>query len=404
MSLGTQLPSMGVSLLFSVTACAGMVEDWNAAVVVAVKQETLPPSLASRHFAMIHLAMWRAYSEMEDQVAAAGEAANEAAWQTSLTLLPASRRAFEILRQQYQATHVSQEGMEAGRKAAAEVLQWRRDDGASTTVPYIPHTEPGQWRRTANGRPPESPHWGKVKPFLLPGIQAFLPGPPPALDSAAYSEGWQRVYAEGAAGSSTRTGEQTLLARFWSDFSYTSTPPGHWNAIARDLSATRKLTITQSCALFATLNIALADAGIVCFYTKYRDNFWRPETAIHNAANDGNEATAPFPDWKPLLSSPPHPEYISGHSCFSGAAAEVLHAFFPGQAVPFHAGSDALPGVERTYHDFFQCAAEISESRVWGGIHFPFSTKAGLETGRKVGRYCVTHAPGLRSLKILCNF
>jgi hypothetical protein len=191
------------------------------------------------------------------------------------------------------------------------------------------------------------------------------------------------VQSYGATDSITRTPEQTMLAKFWSDFSYTSTPPGHWNEVARFLSRERKMDLAESSRLFAALNVAMADVSIVCWSAKYQYNFWRPVTAIHLADKDGNPSTHGYGEWKPLLKTPPHPDYVSGHAAFSGAAARVMGKFF-GEGTEFRVTSETVPGVERSYSSFKQCAEEIAESRVHGGIHYRFSGEAGLAMGHAV--------------------
>ena len=136
--------------------------------------------------------------------------------------------------------------------------------------------------------------------------------------------------------------------------------------------------------MLAALNVALADAGIAAWDAKYAFGFWRPVTAVRLAGEDNNAATAPDAGWSPLLTTPNHPEYVSGHAAFSGAAARVLTNFF-GDA-DFSATSDvALPGAVRSFDGFDDAAAEAARSRVFGGIHFEFSGQDGLAMGRSVG-------------------
>ena len=184
--------------------------------------------------------------------------------------------------------------------------------------------------------------------------------------------------------STNRTAGQTLIARFWSDFSYTVTPPGHWNQIAQNVATNHGLSLEQNARLVALLNLALADAGIAVWDAKYVYNFWRPVTAIQQADTDDNPDTMADPDWMPLLNTPAFPEFISGHSTFSAAAATVLGRFFGRDGVPFTVGSDSVPGVLRSYASFAAAAEEIGMSRIYGGIHFH---SADLD-GRKIGAAC----------------
>ena len=195
----------------------------------------------------------------------------------------------------------------------------------------------------------------------------------------------------GARDSSVRTGEQTEIARFWSYFSYTSTPPGVWNEIAGTLAESHGLDGKETVELFCLLNLALADAGIVAHETKFHYNFWRPVHAIHRAEEDGNPATVKDPNWQPLLEAPPHPEYVSGHSTFSGAGAQVLTLYFESEDLPFSLSSESFTDHPRQFDSPWAAAQEAGRSRIFGGIHYGFSNRAGLEAGRKVADYVFEH-------------
>jgi membrane-associated phospholipid phosphatase len=122
---------------------------------------------------------------------------------------------------------------------------------------------------------------------------------------------------------------------------------------------------------------------------KFTYGFWRPITAIHRAADDGNPDTQPDPDWEPLLETPPFPSYTSGHSTFSAAGASVLANFFGTDKVRFTTTSDGLPGVKRSFDGFWQAAEEAGMSRIYGGIHYSFDNTDGLKTGKVLGTYVV---------------
>src|SRR5204862_7113801 len=214
------------------------------------------------------------------------------------------------------------------------------------------------------------PQWGRLVPFAIPTNAWFRPAGPPNLESDTWAADYAEVKALGGVVSAARTPEQTLIALFWADGAGTETPPGHWNRIARAVALQFGNTLEQNARLFALLNVAMADAAICAWDAKYAFNFWRPITAIQNGDTDGNAATVPDRAWTPLLPTPPFPEYVSGHSAFSGAAAEVLRVFYGGEAVSFSTGSDVLPGVRRQFDSFYEAAAEAALSRLYGGIHF----------------------------------
>ena len=255
-------------------------------------------------------------------------------------------------------------------------------------------TGPGAWEPT----PPAFaayllPQWGFVAPFAMESSDALRPPGPPPLDSAEWAADYNEVKALGAAVESTRTADQTEIARFWADGAGTETPPGHWNHIAQDVAAAQGNTLEQNARLFALLNLALADAAICAWDAKYAFNFWRPVTAIRFGDTDGNDATAADPTWSSFIATPPFPDYTSGHSTFSGAAARVLARFFGRDDIAFVTGSDALPGVTRSFAGFAAAAAEAGVSRIYGGIHYTVSESGWIGRRRSHRRLYVREFP-----------
>ncbi len=204
-------------------------------------------------------------------------------------------------------------------------------------------------------------------------------------DQRPIRERLHEVAELGRVDSSLRTQEQTNIALFWANGPGTPTPPGHWNAIANQVAQASASSISDKARMLAMLNVALADAAIVAWDTKYVYDFWRPVTAIAQADRDDNQLTTADANWAPLLITPPFPEYTSGHSTFSGAAAEILTDQF-GDAFPFSARSEGSLSIDRSFTSFRQAAEESGRSRIYGGIHFDFSNHAGLSAGRDVGR------------------
>jgi PAP2 superfamily len=174
-----------------------------------------------------------------------------------------------------------------------------------------------------------------------------------------------------------------------------------WNRIARTVSAASGLNQWENAQLFVLLNMALADSGVGTAETKYRYNYWRPQTAIQFAASDGNPDTIADPDWEPLDPTPPLPEYDSAHSVTGGAAAEVLQRFFNADQVSFSTCSLTLPLPEercgganevlRSYSSFSQAADENGVSRILVGYHFRKAVEEGIQHGRKIGKRAVEH-------------
>jgi hypothetical protein len=191
----------------------------------------------------------------------------------------------------------------------------------------------------------------------------------------------------GSLNSPLRTPEQTASAKFWKDFSYSSTPPGHWNEIASTLAREKKLLPLAESRLFALLNLAMADAGIVAWEAKFHFHLWRPIHAIRHADEFQSTRSLSNPNWQSLLESPPHPEYISGHACYSGAASEILKNFFGTDEMLFFVKGDYQNAEIKKYNSFSSCAQEIASSRLWGGIHYRFSNTKGLQTGKMIALY-----------------
>ena len=176
-----------------------------------------------------------------------------------------------------------------------------------------------------------------------------------------------------------------MIALFWADGAGTETPPGHWNSIAQRVGTSVGNTMEQNARVFALLNIAMADAAICAWDAKFTYDFWRPVTAIRNGDTDGNAATAGDPTWSSFIVTPPFPDYVSGHSTFSGAASRVLAMFYGTDNIAFTTGSDFLPGVARHFTSFSAAAGEAAVSRLYGGIHFRSANEDGLAAGVEIG-------------------
>lgn len=273
-------------------------------------------------------------------------------------------------------------------EAMANVVLMVRDGDGSMSVhakhvkTHMDDTASGAWRPTPPGfEPAMHMEWAAMQPFALTRPDQFRPAAPPAPNIGAFQQGQAYVASIGSLHSTTRTPEQTEIAHYWSDAIGTYAPAGHWNAIAAHIVGPLQLGLAVEAELFAELNVAMADAGIAMADAKY--TYWesRPVTVIRA----GGFSLAPNPEWEPLLNTPNHPSYISGHSSFSGAAAVVLTSWFGTH--PFTFVSANLPGVTRDFINFQQAAEEAAASRVYGGIHFPFDNASGLVTGRAIGAW-----------------
>ena len=400
------LRNLVVSVTLSVASLAtgDVVTDWNTAALNAIRASSTTPPQASRALAILHTSIYDAvngifrthepYFVKQKGPSNASEeaAASAAAHRVLITLFPTSAATFDQLHQAILAgirnDSRKRRGIEWGESVADQILLWRSTDGSGEVVSAPTGSGPGVWQPTPTGYLPYLlPQWGFVTPFAMPTSSFFRPNGPPPLGSAKYAADYNEVKALGENDSTTRTAEQTEIARFWADGAGTVTPPGHWNVIAQDVATDRRLTIRQNARLFALLNVAMADAAIAAWDAKYVYNFWRPVTAIRAGDTDGNPATDPDPTWMSLIVTPPFPDYISGHSTFSGAAATVLSLFYGTPRVPFSTTSDALPNVVRDFRGFLQVAREAALSRMYGGIHYRFANDDGLAVGLAIGAW-----------------
>ncbi len=373
-------------------------------MIAAIRTDNSSPTLSSRNLAILHTAVYDAvnsvarthqpYRFLEEAPpgASAEAAAVGAAYEVTKSLYQPFRAAadelFGIWLMAAPATPAITNGLALGRRIGRLVLENRTADGSSTDMPYIPSNAPGRWRRTPPFfRPPLTPQWRYLKPFCLQEIAPFLPPPPPALDSPAYAESLNQVKSLGSKNSAVRTAEQSMIARFWSDFSYTAMPPGHWHLIAASIAQDRNNSLEENARLFALISMAQADAAIICWDAKYRYDVWRPVTAIQRADEDGNSHTEADKGWEQYLPAPPFPAYTSGHSTFSKASAQVLTHFYGTDAVTFTATSDTEVGVFRKFQSLAACADEVGLSRIYGGIHYSFDNEQGKATGGRVGDF-----------------
>jgi hypothetical protein len=368
---------------------------WNDAVLTSIKVEKTPPPVAARNLALVHVAVYDSVAlatgeyrplrtALEAPVGADPLAASaSAAHRVLVDLYPRRAAEFDAVLEDTLG-HVPEgrartRGTELGRAVSEQLLRWRSGDAkVSIHHTYKPGEGAGRWRATPPGyAEPLLPGWAKVPNFVVADAARFRPPGPPALDSQAYATSLKLVRAIGSVTSTERTKDQTEIARFWADGDGTVTPPGHWNRIARGLAVEKKLKLMESARLFGMLNVALADASVVCWDCKYRFDFWRPVTALRELDKE----------WMPLLPTPPFPAYTSGHSSFSGAAATALASFFGTDRVRFSSTSDGLPGVTRSYESFSSAAEEAGMSRIYGGIHWTFDNTDGLACGREVAKH-----------------
>jgi hypothetical protein len=379
-----------------------VVMEWNLIAATLTLQAV--PALAAvqqtRVMAIFHLAVHDAVNgitgEYETYLSpgAAGEnaspkaAAISAAYYALKDLFPGSG-----LEQQFSNSLLSHDltmtdpGIEYGHSAAAAILAIRSNDHSSEAqFNYdAPNAgQPGVWVRL-NNAPASLPGWGEVSPFVLRSISQFQPDAPPDLTSEQYAKDYNEIKKIGVKVGSTRTSEQTNIALFWR-----ASPTAIWNTVLRQVVATRDLDLSQQARLFALFYLASADASIACWKAKYKYNFWRPQSAITNGDSDDNDLTTGVSGWEPLVATPPHPEYPSGHSTNSSAMATILISEFGDN--PGVSFAVTQTGITRTWTSFSEPVQEVIDARVYSGIHFRNSDEVGARMGRQIAQFVKNHA------------
>jgi PAP2 superfamily len=372
------------------------VRGWNELALSAVRAGRLTDADAARLYAMVDVAMYDAVnglarpSRTPALVAGRGprdgdaQAAAAAAAHAVLVRLDSARAgdydtALAAGLARLGPGQRVTDGARWGRSVGERVVAARTGDGAVPVESQPAGAGPGVFRAAWPGV-----QYRDVRPFAVADPHRYVPGPPPALDSVAYAGALAEVRVLGDAALPA----PDLLAtyQFWSLPAGSDQPPGEWLRIALTVAAQRRLPTAEQARLTALLTMALADTTVATVATKFTYRHWRPTTAIREADTDGNAATTADPAWTARAGTAGGtPEYVSGHSSYSGAGAAVLQGFFCTDAVPFTLATDSAPGgTPRSYPGFAAAAAEAGRSRVFGGQHFAFSDQAGSGIGRGV--------------------
>jgi hypothetical protein len=408
-------PTASVEPLETRTLMAGdVVLEWNAVALETTK--TLPgpqitPPRLTRLMAMVHGAVFDAVNSVERDYrpylikvgaprwASAEAAAAVAAHDVLVGVVPTKQAEFDAALTASLAAvpdgRAEDAGASVGRTVAAAMLAARQDDGIDVPTPYTPGIEPDDWQPTPPAFGPALlPQFATLPPFALTSPDQFRAAPPPSITSDAFTRAFDEIKAVGAVNSTTRTADQTAIAKYWAGPLGTVQPPGQWNRIARGVALEQGNSLSDNARLFALLNFSMNDALIAAWDTKFTYNFVRPVTAIRNAANDGNPDTGADPAWTPLLTTPGHPSYMAAHSTLSASAATVLGSFFCDDSIAFTDTSEVAAGgatITRSFRGFWEAAEKAGASRVYGGIHWQFDNQAGLKAGRDVGRFVSNH-------------
>jgi len=268
-------------------------------------------------------------------------------------------------------------GIDLGKKAAAEIIALRANDGANAQETYRPHTTPGVYVPTVV---PSFSTSGAVTPWVMTSGAQFRPAAPPALTSETWTTDVNEIRELGRIDSAKRTPEQTTIGRFWF-----ITGPRSYNPIVRQVATSKDMDIVDCARLFALTSMAGNDAYIAVFDAKYTYNLWRPVTAIRNADQTNNSATSRDPSWRPLGDTPMHPEYPCAHCIGSAAVSAVLQSVVGREIGEISMTSPTAPGVTRKWTRLQDYSDEVSAARIYAGFHYRFSTIVGKDMGNKIG-------------------
>jgi hypothetical protein len=379
------------------------VAEWDAVGTQAFSAAGLSPAEGYPIFAYVAVAVYVsvvaikggfepvAVADDASPTASAEAAVAAAAHRTLVHYLPAQQAT--ILDPAYTASlaripdgPAEDEGVAVGERVAQQWITQRAGDGfRAPAAPYVAPNPPipGVWIPTAASTP-VGRYTPAMTPFTLASADQFRPAAPPALGSQQWARAYNEVKADGSATSTTRTAEQTVAARFWAE-----APVQQGRAALRRFIADHSLGVVDAARVMAMTSVAYADAFIACFDAKYEYTFWRPITSVRAGDTDPRADTIGDPTWTPLLpGTPNHPEYPSAHSCLTPAAGLAIAAFLGSNRIDFTVPS--LTGLgDRTFKTVRDLEKEVGNARIWGGIHYRFSTDAGIAIGRKVAHNVV---------------
>jgi hypothetical protein len=387
-------------LLVSAAAKADSVLDWNTIAVNTAVANNANPFAQGRYAAIVQLAVFEAVNSITVEYqpylgtitqrpgASPDAAAIEAAYKVlshyfgtnSQTDLDTARTSSLSLIPDGTA---KDQGILTGDEAAQAMIDLRANDGSATppltTIPGP--AAPGVYQLTKGCAAAIAYNWQFVVPFGIPSARDYLLWPPPALTSEAYTKAYNEVMTVGEIDSTARPQHDADLALF---FAATS-PTQAMNQAAREVAEQQGGSLTENARALALVNMAMNDSLVASFLNKYHYNFWRPETAIHAADTDGNPKTVADPDWAPFITTPCFPSYPSNHGSAVNAASEVLRRLYGEAGHMITLTNPATPTITLQFDSFKEIDDDVSDARVYGGIHFRTDQEAGADLGRAIG-------------------
>jgi hypothetical protein len=379
--------------------------DWNEIAVNTAIANGQNPFAQARYAAIVQLAVFEAVNSITHdyqpylgtivapRAACAEAAAVEAAYRVLSTYFPASAAPLAAARATSLASipdsGAKNDGIAVGDAAASAMITLRANDGSSPAQFKAPGpTVPGEWQAT-----PSCPvvsgvasgiafQWQNITPFGIRSASDFLLDPPPALTSNKYARAYNEVMAVGSVYSTERPPDRADVAVFYA----ASSPTLAFNQAAQQVAQEKRSSLSENARAFALINMAINDSLVASFFNKYYYNFWRPETAIHGGDTDGNRKTTPDLNYAPFIVTPCFPSYPSNHGSAANAAAAVMRHLYGEAGHSITLTNPTVPNIVLQYTSFRQITDDISDARVYGGIHFRTDQDAGEVLGKAVGR------------------
>ena len=374
------LGSTGTSAAPAAATSENAVVHWSGVAANAIVVGRAPASSAVLG-GMVHGAMYDAVAAIDGDLtpfatgvtAPPGASADAAVAQAARDVLvvrvpgqaPAVQTAYDAFMAAIPNGPAKDAGKAVGAAAAAGMLAMRMGDRFDDPNVYVQQpVGPGVFEPIAPTAPVD-PKLAFVRPFTFASPSDYRPGPPVELTSRTYAEDVAELQKYGGSGVNARSPLQTETVRFHTEQTYLQ-----FSRTLRELAVARALSLRESARLLGYVNVATADTMIACWEAKYHYNFWRPNHAIQRADTDGNPATIQDTTWLPFITGN-HPEYPSGHSCFTGAVTESLRQYFGTKKVELVITSLAPgAGPPRTYDTLDDVVADVQNARVWGGLHY----------------------------------